>query len=144
MQITIPSGGHFLITSKGEHIPIGARIDVAAGSLRYVNAILGMITVGTDLSGNEPVQLREIGLWADDFTQRYYDKSEENLWGKWDETYESLRFDEFGDYTVDEVTLHTSDLDAGLLYDLATHGMSKDEFIDRFGRLISKMNRDGG
>lgn len=141
MQITIPSNGHFLITSKGEHIPIGARVDVAADTLRYVNAILGTITVGIERPEDKKVQLEEIGLLADDFTDRHYDESEEGIWGKWDGYYETLNFDEV--YDVTEITLHTVDSDIGTLYELAAHGLSKDEFIEKFNELAEKMSKDG-
>lgn len=138
MQITVPSGGHFLINSKGEHIPLGARVDVAADSLRYVNAILGSITVGIEEPEDKKVQLEEIGILADDFTERHYDESEEWIWSKWDGYYETLSFDEV--YTVTEVTLHvhTIEEDINDLYELATQGLSKDEFIERFKKLAAE------
>jgi len=136
MQITVPSGGHFLINSKGEHIPLGARVDVAAGTLRYVNAVLGSITVGIEGPEDKKAQLEEIGLWADDFTERHYDESEEWIWGKWDGEYERLNFDEV--YDVDKITLHNVDSDIGTLYELATHGLSKDEFIEKFKELAAE------
>ena len=136
MQVTVPSGGHFLINSKGEHIPLGARVDVAAGTLRYVNAILGAIKVGIESPSRRNLELQEIGLWADDFTERHYDESEEWLWGKWDGIYEDLSFIEV--YDIDEVILHNVNSDIGTLYELATHGLSKDEFIEKFKELAAE------
>lgn len=134
MQITIPGSGHyFLCTSKGENIPIGARVDVAAGTLRYVNGILASITVGLETSSGK-IQLEKIGILADDATERHYDESEEYLWGKWDGYYETLDFDEV--YDVSAITLHTIDTDASTLYELATHGLSKDEFIKKLKLLM--------
>ena len=140
MQITVPSGGHFLITSKGQNIPLGARVDLAADSLRYTNAILGAITVGTESPENAKPELQEIGLWADDFTERHYDESEEYLWGKWDGIYETISFIEI--YDVTEITLHTVDSDAAALYKLTTNGLSQDEFLDRFMRLVAKAAKE--
>lgn len=140
MQITVPSGGHFLITSKGQHIPLGARVDLAVNSLRYTNAILGAITVGTESPENAKPELQKIGLWADDFTERHYDESEEYLWGKWDGRYETISFIEI--YDVTEITLHTVDSDAVALYKLTTNGLSQDEFIDRFMRLVAKAAKE--
>lgn len=129
-----------MITSKGQNIPLGARVDLAVDSLRYTNAILGAITVGTESSENARPELQEIGLWADDFTERHYDESEEFLWGKWDGAYETISFLEV--YDVTEITLHTVDSDAAILYELATHGLSKDEFLDKFMQLVAKAARE--
>ena len=147
MQITVPSGGHFLITSKGEHIPLGARVDVTVNTLRYVNAILGSIEVGIEpppsvfadgcrTSWDKRVKLEKIYLWADDFTKRDYDESEEYEWGEWDHYGETIDLEE--NYDVVEITLHTTESDIGTLYELATHGLSKDEFIEKFKELAAE------
>lgn len=139
MQITVPSDGHFLITSNGEHIPIGARVDVTIDSLRYVNAILGAIEVGIESPGNNELELKGFGLWADDFTKRRYDESdkrEKSLWGGWDGYYEDV--DLLESYDVLKIALHTTESDIGDLYELATHGVSKDEFIERFKKLATE------
>lgn len=140
MQITVPSGGHFLITSKGQHIPLGARVDAVFDGLRYTNAILGAITVGIESPRNNKLELQEIGLWADDFTERQYDESEEYRWSKWDGGYETISFIE--GYDVIEITLHTIDSDAATLYKLTANGLSQDEFLDRFMRLVAKAAKE--
>ena len=115
MQITVPSGGHFLITSKGEHIPLGAWVDVVTGGVTYVNVIFSSMSVGAVGYGEGArAQLEGIMIDADDDLI-------------------DISCDE-----LDEITLHNDESDIGALYELATHGLSKDEFIEKFKELAAE------
>jgi hypothetical protein len=118
MQITVPNSGYFLITSKGEHIPLGAHVDVAVDGVTYINAEFNSMTVGA-LGCDEETKAEPtgIGLYIED-----------------DDDFVDI--DDINE--IDEIILHSADSSIGALYELATHGLSKDEFIERFKKLAAE------
>lgn len=129
MQITVPSNNYCLATSKGQQIPLGARVDVVTGNLKYTNARLSSITIGVGPYSKKP-ELEGIDISTDGLTKRC-DKSMGGTWEEWADDYQEIYIDD-----LDEIVLHTVSTEADDLYELTTHGLSKDEFIERLRNIV--------